>query len=195
MGILGGIISGVGSAVAGIVGGNATRKAANRNQRLIDEAQNESKAWYEKEYNANFLDRSDARAAIAKTREMLNDRYKQAEASAAVTGATEESVARQKRDANEALAEVTSNIAERADAYKDAVRANYEAQQDAIRNQKIGVNNQKAAATAQAAGGLANAAGSLGEALDGVTGEQWSNAGKFITGLFKSKKKDNEGKN
>ena len=165
MGILGGIISGVGSAVAGIVGGNATRKAANRNQRLIDEAQNESKAWYEKEYNANFLDRSDARAAIAKTREMLNDRYKQAEASAAVTGATEESIARQKRDANEALAEVTSNIAERADAYKDAVRANYEAQQDAIRNQKIGVNNQKAAATAQAAGGFAQAAQGLGESL------------------------------
>lgn len=165
MGILGGIISGVGSAVAGIVGGNATRKAANRNQRLIQEAENESKAWYDKEYNANFLDRSDARAAIAKTREMLNDRYKQAEASAAVTGATEESIARQKRDANEALADVTSNIAERADAYKDAVRANYEAQQDAIMQQKIGINNQKAAATAQAAGGFAQAAQGLGESL------------------------------
>lgn len=165
MGILGGIISGVGSAVAGIVGGNATRKAANRNQRLIQEAENESKAWYDKQYNANFLDRADARAAINQTREILNDRYKQAEASAAVTGATEESIARQKRDANEALAEVTSNIAERADAYKDAVRANYEAQQDAIRNQKIGVNNQKAAATAQAAGGFAQAAQGLGESL------------------------------
>lgn len=165
MGILGGIISGVGSAVAGIVGGNATRKAANRNQRLIDEAQNESKAWYDKQYNANFLDRADARAAINQTREILNDRYKQAEASAAVTGATEESIARQKRDANEALAEVTSNIAERADAYKDAVRANYEAQQDAIMQQKIGINNQKAAATAQAAQGLADAANSIGKKL------------------------------
>ena len=165
MGILGGIISGVGSAVAGIVGGNATRKAANRNQRLIQEAENESKAWYDKQYNANFLDRADARAAINQTREILNDRYKQAEASAAVTGATEESIARQKRDANEALAEVTSNIAERADAYKDAVRANYEAQQDAIMQQKIGINNQKAAATAQAAQGLADAANSIGKKL------------------------------
>ena len=165
MGILGGIISGVGSAVAGIVGGNATRKAANRNQRLIQEAENESKAWYDKQYNANFLDRADARAAINQTREILNDRYKQAEASAAVTGATEESIARQKRDANEALAEVTSNIAERADAYKDAVRANYEAQQDAIMQQKIGINNQKAAATAQAAGGFAKAAQGMGESM------------------------------
>ena len=165
MGILGGIISGVGSAVAGIVGGNATRKAANRNQRLIEEAENESKAWYDKEYNANFLDRSDARAAIAKTREILNDRYKQAEASAAVTGATDASIARQKAAANEVLADVTSNIAERADAYKDAVRANYEAQQDVIRNQKMGINNQKAAATAQAASGFASAAQGFGESL------------------------------
>lgn len=168
MGILGGIIGGIGQAAAGIIGGNATRKAAQRNQRLIDEAANESKAWYDKQYNANFLDRSDARAAINQTRELLNERYKQAEASAAVTGATEESIARQKAAANETLAEVTSNIAERADAYKDAVRANYEAQQDAIRQQKMGINNQKAQATAQAASGLANAAESFGDSLGGM---------------------------
>lgn len=168
MGLIGGIIGGIGSAVAGIVGGNAARKAANRNQRLIEEAENESKAWYDKQYNANFLDRSDARAAINQTRELLNERYKQAEASAAVTGATEESIARQKAAANETLAQVTSNIAERADAYKDAVRANYEDQQDAIMQQKMGVNNAKAQATAQAASGLANAAQGMGNAVGGL---------------------------
>lgn len=165
MGLIGGIIGGVGSAVAGIVGGNATRKAANRNAKLLQEAENEAKAWYDKEYNANFLDRSDARAAIAKTRELLNERYRAAEGAAAVTGATEESIARQKAAANETLADVTSSIAERADAYKDAVRANYEAQQDAFLQQKIGVNNQKAQATAQAAQGVANAAQSLGKVI------------------------------
>lgn len=168
MGILGGIIGGIGSAVAGIVGGNATRKAANRNARLLQEAENDAKAWYDKEYNANFLDRSDARATIAKTREILNERYKQAEGAAAVTGATEESVARQKAAANEVLADVTSNIAERADAYKDAVRANYENQQANFLAQKTAVNNQKAQATAQAASGLATAAQNLGNAVGGM---------------------------
>lgn len=166
MGLIGGIIGGVGSAVAGIVGGNATRKAANRNARLLEEAENEAKAWYDKEYNANFLDRSDARAAIAKTREILNEKYRQAEGAAAVTGATEESIARQKAAANEVLADVTSNIAERADAYKDAVRANYENQQANFLAQKTAVNNQKAAATAQAASGLASAAKQLGEGIN-----------------------------
>ena len=165
MGILGGIIGGVGSAVAGIVGGNATRKAANRNARLLQEDENDAKAWYDKEYNANFLDRSDARATIAKTREILNERYKAAEGAAAVTGATEESVARQKAAANDVLADVTSNIAERADAYKDAVRANYENQQANFLAQKTAVNNQKAAATAQAASGLATAAQEIGKVI------------------------------
>lgn len=166
MGLIGGIIGGVGSAVAGIVGGNATRKAANRNARLLEEDENEAKAWYDKEYNASFLDRSDARAAIAKTREILNEKYRQAEGAAAVTGATEESIARQKAAANQTLADVTSNIAERADAYKDAVRANYENQQANFLAQKTAVNNQKAAATAQAASGLASAAKQLGEGID-----------------------------
>lgn len=165
MGLIGGIIGGVGSAVAGIVGGNATRKAAQRNQRLLEEAENNAKAWYDKEYNANFLDRSDARAAIQKTREILNDRYKAAEGAAAVSGATEESVARQKAAANEVLADVTSNIAERADAHKEAVRANYEEQQADFLAKKTAVNNQKAAATAQAASGLATAAGQLGDII------------------------------
>lgn len=176
MGLIGGIIGGIGSAVAGVVGGNATRKAAKRNERLLKEAEENAKNWYEKEYNANFLDRSDARAAIAKTREILNERYKAAEGAAAVTGATEESIARQKAAANDVLAGVTSNIAERADAYKDAVRANYEAQQDAFLQQKMGVNNQRALATAQAAQGVAQGAQQLGEAADSIWGGKLTKA-------------------
>lgn len=168
MGIIGGIIGGVGSAVAGIVGGNATRKAANRNARLLAEAENDAKDWYEKEYNASFLDRSDARAAIAQTRELLNERYKAAEGAAAVTGATDESLARQKAAANQTLADVTSNIAAQADAHKDAVRANYENQQANFLAQKTAVNNAKAQATAQAAQGLANAAKSVGDSIGGL---------------------------
>jgi hypothetical protein len=184
MGLLGGIIGGIGSAVAGIVGSNASRKAANRNARLLQEAEDESKAWYDKEYNSNFLDRSDARAAIARTRDILNERYKAAEGAAAITGATAESVAQQKAAANQALADVTGTIAERADAHKEAVRANYEAQQNSFMQQKMGVNNQKAQAATTAASGLANAANSFGEAVDGVFGKR---VDAWAEGLFKKK--------
>lgn len=165
MGLIGGILGGVGSAVAGIVGGNATSKAAKRNAKILNEMDERSKAWFDKEYNSNFLDRSDARAAIQETRELLNEKYKDAEASAAVTGATEESIARQKAAANDAVADVTTNIAQQADAYKQQVRAQYESQQDSIAQQRMGVNNQKAQATAQAASGVASAAGALGDVI------------------------------
>ena len=75
---------------------------------------------------------------------MLNDRYKYVQGAAAVGGATEESIAQQKEAANKTLADITGNIAERADAYKEQVRRNYENQQNAINQLEIGVNNQKA---------------------------------------------------
>lgn len=191
MGLIGGIIGGVGSAVAGIVGGNALKKAANRNARLLAEAEEDAKAWYDKEYNSNYLDRADARAALAATREMLADRYRAAEGSAAVTGATDESLARQKAAANETLADVTSNLAQSAEAHKEAVRANYENQKEAIRQEKIGVNNQKAQATVQAAQGLANSAqnvlGGVGDALFGGVADKLLSgaANKIQSKLFK----------
>lgn len=166
MGLIGGIAGGIGSAVAGIVGGSATRKAAQRNEALLKEQEEANKDWYDKEYNANFLDRSDARASISQAREILNDRYRNAQGMAAVTGSTEESIAQQKAAANDTLAAVTSNIAERADAHKDAVRANYESKQDAIVQQKMGVNNQRAQATAQTAQGIAQGLSQMGNGLD-----------------------------
>ena len=181
MGLIGGIIGGIGSAVGGIVGGNATRKAARRNEKLLQEQENQQKAWYEKEYNSSYIDRADARQALEETRKMLAERYKSAEGSAAVTGATEESLARQKAAANETLADVTSTIAAQGEAHKAAVRANYEAQQDAITKQRMDINNQRAQATAQAAQGVAQAAGQLGDAVGGLGLDD------KLSGLFKKK--------
>lgn len=166
MGLIGGLIGGIGSAVAGIVGGDATRKAAKRNEKLLNEQAERQKAWFEKEYNSSYIDRADARQALEKTRKMLEDRYKRAEGAAAVGGATEEAVARQKAAANEVIGDVTSTIAAQGEAHKDAVSANYEAQQDAALQNQLAINNQKAQATAQAAGGLAQAAQGLGGAVD-----------------------------
>lgn len=162
MGLLGGIIGGVTSAIGGIAGGIAGRKAAKRNARILDEQQKRSQKWYDQEYNADFLQRSDAQAALSKARGILGERYKNTQGAAAVAGATDESVALQKSEANKTLADITGSIAERADAYKEQVRTNYEGQQDAIADARRGVNNQKAQAVATAAGGLAQAGSMLG---------------------------------
>lgn len=165
MGLLGGIIGGVTSAVAGIAGGIAGSKAAKRNSKILDAAEQRNKNWYEQEYNADFLQRSDAQSALNQARQILNERYKNAQGAAAVSGATDESVAAQKEANNKTLADVTSSIAERADAYKEQVRANYENTQSQIDQQRMNNNNQRAQNIATAATGLANAGTFLGGSL------------------------------
>lgn len=165
MGLIGstiGAVAGIGGAIAG---GIASSKAAKKNKKILGQMRQDSKDWFEREYNASFTQRADAQSALNKAREILGQRYKYAQGAAEVSGATDESVALQKAAANETLANITSNIAERADAYKDQVRANYENQQNAFNQAEMNINSGKAAGIAQAAGGLASA-GAMFSGLD-----------------------------
>ena len=165
MGLIGGLVGAAGAAVSGIASGIAGRRAAKRNQRILNERQERAQDWYDKEYNADFLQRSDAQSALNEARKLLSERYKNAQGAAAVSGATDESVAQQKAAANEALADITGSIAERADAYKEQVRANYENQMDAIDQARMDLNDQRAKNAATAASGLATASSSLGSTI------------------------------
>lgn len=166
MGIIGGIIQGAGAAVAGIAGGIAGRRAAKRNAKILDRQEQRAQDWYDKEYNSDFTQRSDAQAALNNARQILENQYGQTKGAAAVSGATDESVAQQKAANNQVLADITSNIAERADTYKDQVRANYENQMANIEQQRMAVNNQRAQNAANAASGLAKAANAIGAQVE-----------------------------
>jgi len=165
MGLIGGIVGAVGSIASGIAGGIAGRNARKANERIINQAEQRAQNWYDQEYNSDFTQRSDAQAALNNARQILDERYNRTQGSAAVTGATDESVAQQKEANNQVIADVTSNIAERADAYKEQVRANYENQMANIDQQRLNLNNQKAQNVANAAGSVANAAQSLGSVI------------------------------
>ena len=165
MGLIGDVIGGVGQLAAGVIGGSATRRALNKNRDIVAMQKQRSQDWYDQEYNADFTQRSDAQAALNRTRDILKERYKAAAGAAAVGGATDESVAQQKAAANQVLADTASNIAERADAYKEQVRANYEAQQGAAEAQEIGINQAKAQAVQQAVQGMGQAAQEFGKII------------------------------
>lgn len=155
MGLIGGIISGAGQGVSSILGGAFGAAKIRRNQKIIDAQRNRSQAWYDREYNADFTQRADAQAALGKAREILDSRYRQAEAQAAITGATPEAIAMQKQAGNNVLAGITSNIAARGDAYKEQVRANYENQQNTADNAEMNKNVNLANNISSAASGLA----------------------------------------
>lgn len=163
--MIGGIISGVGKVGAAIAGGIAGRRAARRNKKLLRKLERENQEWYDKEYNADFTQRADAQASLNAARKILDERYARAKGAAAVSGATDESVALEKKAANETLADVTSSIASRADAYKEQVRSNYDATRTDIAQQRMGVNNQQAQNVQSAANQISDAAATLGSAI------------------------------
>ena len=162
---------GAATQIAGsILGGRAAAKAAKQANKLVNQQLEDNENWYDKRYNENFLQRSDAQQALNYAKEQAQNLYNRAEGSAAVTGATDESLALQKEVGNKLLADTTSNIASQADAYKQQVESQYLSNKSALNQQKLSIIQQKAQGIANAIGGVSAAAGGIGSGLTSIWG-------------------------
>ena len=111
------------------------------------------------------LQNSENQAALRQARELLKANTQRTMASAAVTGATDESVALQKAAANEALEDITADIAEGSTQLKNNAMQNY---LSANRNYTDAINNvriKKSESEAKAMQGLIGAGTSLATSL------------------------------
>lgn len=138
----------LGSAIYGTVASSAANRRA---RKLIGQQRDENRRWYNTKMNEDYTSRPDAQAVIEKQRELLGERYRQARATAAVSGATDEAVAMQKEAANDALADTMSGIAAEAAEYKEGVESRYRAEDNALNQQQAQIEARRGAATAQAA--------------------------------------------
>ena len=186
--ILSAITGGLGLAQS-IFGGIKAAKEAKKQQRVIGQKQAQNDAWYNKSYHQDYMDRSDARAAMSRVREFMDRRNKQADATAAVTGATPEQVMAQKEQANTVLAQTAGNIAQNADAYKDSVQARYDQKNEALTQSQMQQSQMSEQGGANlAAGGI----GLMGSALGGMAGIKSSNIapGADVAKLDKAYERD-----
>lgn len=172
--MIGSIISAGVGAIGSIVGGLSARKAAKQANKIIDKQMEENQAWYDRKYNENYLERSDALATLNKTRDLALEHYNRAEAAGVVSGATDESIALQKKAANDMIAETTASIAKDASAYKDAVEQQYMSTKDQLNQSKRDVLNQKAS--------------NINNAIQGLTGVASSVVTADALGAFKKRK-------
>lgn len=142
-------------------GGGAYKKGI----RDLEGARDKELAYWDRLAYSDPLKNSENQAALRQARELLKSNTQRALASAAVTGATDESVALQKAAANEALEDITADIAAGSTQFKNNAMQNYLA---ANRNYTDAINNvriKKAESEAQAMQGLINAGTSLGAAF------------------------------
>lgn len=161
MGLFGSVLGGALGIGASIFGGMSASKAvANVKQNLQNQlAKNQS--WYDRRYNEDATQRADAQRILAITEENIRRRNRQAEGAAAVSGATDESVAQAKAAGNAAMAEAASQIATAGANRKDKIEEQYMERKNALNEQLNKMEMQKAGMISQATQGVAQAAGNM----------------------------------
>ena len=153
-------LAAIGSAAAlgsAIYGAASSAINNNKARKLIQKQRDDNRRWYEINRAADYTSRADVQAAITKQRELLDEQMRNANATKAVTGASDESTALQKESANKATAEAAREIAAQSTAYKDNVERQYRAEDAALNQQQAQSYQQQAAETAKAASQAVNA--------------------------------------
>ena len=153
------------SAVGGIVGGIQSAKANRQAQEQMAQQKAKNQAWYDKNYNTDYTQRSDAQAILNRTKELAQQNRQRAQASAVVTGATDESIALQNEANNKMVSDTMSQIASQADRYKQGVENQFLSTDSALAQQEQARLQQRASdganATSTASGALAGIVGSI----------------------------------
>lgn len=152
------------SALGTLYGGWKASQAMKKVQGNVERQKADNEAWFNRKYNEDATQRADAQRILNKTEEAIKSRNRQAAASAAVMGGTDESVAATKGANAEAMAEAASQIAVSAEGRKDAIEQSYQQKREGYDAQ---LNNLEA----QRANGVASAtmaAGKLGGEIAGM---------------------------
>lgn len=158
----------IGSAIGGalkvggaIFGGISQARAAKKIRQNIENQQKENQDWYDRRYNEDMTQRADAVALINRTEENIRNRNKNAAATAAVMGGTNEALAAQRAANNAALTDTMSQIAVTADQRKDAIENQYRNRNADLISQINANEAQKAANIAAAIQGVGATAGDI----------------------------------
>ena len=97
--MIGAIVGAASSLASGIAGGIKARKAARKANAVLDKQAKENEDWFNRRYNEDYTQSAEAQAALTKARELADEQYRKASGTAAVVGATDESVAQAKKAA------------------------------------------------------------------------------------------------
>ena len=140
------------SAVTSVIGAIGSARAQRKADQMVSHQKAKNQAWYDREYNANYLQRSDAQAVLENTRKFYDDRLQRASGANTVMGGTDEAMAMNKAGANEAVASQMAQMNADASAHKDNIQQNYMNADAALSQQQIAGQQQRAQDIAQAAG-------------------------------------------
>ena len=164
-----GALIGAGLSLAGsIAGGIKSAKAAREQQRLINEQRAKNEAYFNKDYYADWQDRSENQAAMERVRQTMQRRNAAIDQQAAVTGATPEATIAAKEQNVDAVVQAAQAMQARESARKDAAQAQYRAREDAINQQQMQQQQMSEQGTANFANSALQSAAIANSAIGGT---------------------------
>lgn len=161
---------GIGSS---LFGANKAKKAARRAQAENRYRTNAEKAWYDKNYNTDYLDTKAGQNLMRRAQEVQDEYIRKADGAAAVGGGTAASVAQAKESANKAMGDTIANIAAQDTYRKQQVEDAHLANTQQLSRERQQIEQQKAQNTSDAAQNASNAlfnfgVNRLGSELEGT---------------------------
>lgn len=147
-------VSALGSAAAGI----GANKKAKKVGKYIGEREKENEALYQRNFNSDYMGRSDVQNLLSVIRENLSDQFKAVDQAGVVTGSTPEAIAAQKKAAGKVYSQAAGSIASNADNYKSRVEDKYWSIKTHLADQKAGLNAQQAQNWTNLSSGLSSLA-------------------------------------
>ena len=164
-----------GSVASSLFGANKAKKAARKAQEENTYRTNAEKAWYEKNYNTDYLDTKAGQNLMRRAQEVQNEYIRKADGAAAVGGGTAASVAMAKEAANKAMGDTIANVAAQDTARKQHVEDVHLQNTQQLSRERQQIEQQKAQATSDAAQNASNAmfnfgVNQLGSELEGSKG-------------------------
>lgn len=145
---------GIGSS---LFGANKAKKAARRAQAENQYRTNAEKAWYDKNYNTDYLDTKAGQNLMRRAQEVQDEYIRKADGAAAVGGGTAASVAQAKESANKAMGDTIANIAAQDTSRKQHVEDAHLQNQMNLSRERQQIEQQKAQNTSDAAQNASNA--------------------------------------
>ncbi|MFR3550023.1 MAG: hypothetical protein ACLTTW_07315 [Coprobacter sp.] len=129
---------------AGLFGGIKAGKIRKKQNKLLDSYENDVTSTFNKEYNADYLQRSDNQAALREQKDAMKEQNRVAENTAVITGAAPETLALQKQKNIQSLGDTVSHIARNASAYKTNILNHYQQQKADIFDRRNQILNSQA---------------------------------------------------
>lgn len=168
------------SVASSIFGGASARRKAKAAKAEQDYRAAKEKAWYDKEYNTDYIDTKAGQNLMRRAQEVQDNYIRKADGAAAVGGSTAASVAQAKEAANRTMGDTIANIGAQDTARKQHVADQHNENLKEISKERQATEQAKAQATSDAAQNMSNAfmsaaVNQMGSQLDGGKGLSKSN--------------------